>query len=456
MTAINGNILFNNSTGSDTAASGVGPATAVSGSGASTTSGSTVVTGIDTTGVVSGDLQFVGSSSGRQSSVISSVDSGSQVTCDDTFDNTEGSRNWGIGGKRASLAGSAQLYASGGDLIGGSTIEFSDGYTETIASTLNFFNSASISTGKVVLLTESGHTARATITYSGASQLMIPRNTGFDFRDMVFLVSGSAGTIIDSVTDQFIFTRCFFGRTGSGTFTDAFGSGAAEGGNLIECEIDGTGGTGEGARMSDGTVIKNCFIHDCAGAGVNFSSFALGPHISDSIIANNGTHGISWGFSGTSNRSGTITGNILYGNTDDGIRISGLDNVAWNNLPIHANILVSNGGYGLNFSAATDANETDFYVGINNRNAYFDNTSGEVNNISNGPNDISLTADPFLNAAGDDWNLNETAGGGAVLRAETADITGATIFPFNQWAIPPSGGGGGDTGKTIGPGSIIG
>jgi len=101
MTTPNGAIVFNASTGSDSAASGLGPATAVTGSGASTTAASAVVTGINTTGVTSGDLLWVQSSSGRQFSIIASVDSGTQVTCDDTFANTEGSRTWAIGGKRS-------------------------------------------------------------------------------------------------------------------------------------------------------------------------------------------------------------------------------------------------------------------------------------------------------------------------------------------------------------------
>ena len=50
MTAPNGPILFNNSTGSDTTASGLGAAN-VYGTGASTTGASAVVTGISTTGV---------------------------------------------------------------------------------------------------------------------------------------------------------------------------------------------------------------------------------------------------------------------------------------------------------------------------------------------------------------------------------------------------------------------
>ena len=134
MTAPNGAILFNNSTGSDTTASGLGAAN-VYGSGASTTGSSAVVTGIDTTGVSSGDLLWVQSSSGRQFSIITTVDSGSQVTCDDNFDNTESGRTWAIGGKRATLDGSSEIWADAQD---GWEINFEHtGTNYTTASTIN-------------------------------------------------------------------------------------------------------------------------------------------------------------------------------------------------------------------------------------------------------------------------------------------------------------------------------
>lgn len=113
MTAPNGPILFNNSTGSDTQSSGLGPSTALYGAGASTTAASAVVTGINTTGVSAGDLLWVQSSSDRQFSIIASVDSSTQVTCDDVFANTESGRTWACGGKRATFedASSRRIFA---------------------------------------------------------------------------------------------------------------------------------------------------------------------------------------------------------------------------------------------------------------------------------------------------------------------------------------------------------
>jgi len=55
-------------------------------------------------------------------------------------------------------------------------------------------------------------------------------------------------------------------------------------------------------------------------------------------------------------------------------------------------------------------------------NADGNNTSGETSGIANGDNDLTLTADPFVNAAADDYNINDTAGGGTVLRAATVTM----------------------------------
>ena len=55
-------------------------------------------------------------------------------------------------------------------------------------------------------------------------------------------------------------------------------------------------------------------------------------------------------------------------------------------------------------------------------NADGNNTSGETSGIASGDNDITLTADPFVDASSDDFNINDTAGGGALLRAATVTM----------------------------------
>ena len=111
MTALNNDCQFlvNSSTGSDTAASGLGPATAKYGSTAAISAGSAVVNSIDTTGLSVGDVIWVDTTSGRQFNVIASVDNATQVTCDYYWDASEYIANWAVGGKRATLTGMESL-----------------------------------------------------------------------------------------------------------------------------------------------------------------------------------------------------------------------------------------------------------------------------------------------------------------------------------------------------------
>ena len=101
MTALSGPILFNNSTGSDTAASGCGPATAISvmlmfSSGSNTASASW-------SGTISvGDLIYVPANTGRKFNVVAGVGSGS-LTFDDNWDDSQMGTAGYVGGKRATF-----------------------------------------------------------------------------------------------------------------------------------------------------------------------------------------------------------------------------------------------------------------------------------------------------------------------------------------------------------------
>lgn len=63
---------------------------------------------------------------------------------------------------------------------------------------------------------------------------------------------------------------------------------------------------------------------------------------------------------------------------------------------------------------------------------------------------IALTADPFVDKANFDFRLNETAGGGAVIRAivESMDPAAAAmnLYPFASWHAPAAAGGSGTAG----------
>lgn len=177
MTAPRDSIVFNNVDGSDTAASGLGPSTAVTGTAAAHTGGaaSTTITLTNTpdlSGVQVGDLLWLNTSSGRQFSVISAVDDGADtVTVDDSFTIAGASAvNYAIGGKRATLneANSRKLFDNGsstGDAKGGWRIKLEyTGTNYSWTSQYSFRGMGSLTLGPVEIYSDS--TIKPKISFS--------------------------------------------------------------------------------------------------------------------------------------------------------------------------------------------------------------------------------------------------------------------------------------------------
>lgn len=107
-----------------------------------------------------------------------------------------------------------------------------------------------------------------------------------------------------------------------------------------------------------------------------------------------------------SSNGGSELANITaIGNGRDGIRIGGRSLVT-------NSVLVNNGAYGIGTNGSTGA------VGINN--AFYGNATGQMNIATAATyalGSITLTGDPFVSVAGDNYVLNNLAGAGAALRA---------------------------------------
>jgi len=443
MTTPNGAIVFNASTGSDSAASGLGPATAVTGSGASTTAASAVVTGINTTGVTSGDLLWVQSSSGRQFSIIASVDSGTQVTCDDTFANTEGSRTWAIGGKRSTWDNSDSRLLFTADAKAGFVIETET--DQTLTSSITYSTEGDNSSGFIHIRGASTvtHPVILQTTSGGHFQGSTNVSAGWSFTNLKFTNSGTTTgtTIAISFRDdnRYIVTNCIFGDA-TNTLYGAFSF--YGGGNatylVVDCEFQHLdrgpyGGTAIGSAR-DATYV-NCISHDNGVFGFNvFSSESL---INCIAYDNTGPGFLLETLTGSTTEGCSVSNCVAYNNTGDGIQIESYHGAA----SIKNCILVSNGGYGIEKDTAS-AEVTLTYNYFDN-NAFYNNTSGEVSaNITTlGPNGhITLTADPFTDAAADDFTINETSGGGADLRTAAVTLGSTETRPF-RWLDTSTGGG---------------
>ena len=426
MTAPNGAIIFNNVTGSDTAASGLGPAVAVTGSGASTTGASNVVTGINTAGVSSGDLLWVQSSSGRQFSIITTVDSGAQVTCDDNFDNTESGRTWAIGGKRATWdnSDSRVLWSSQNifNINNSMLVEIKTETDQSLTSPLVPYSSFNL------LFTSDN---RSTISTTGDfSAIDNPRNYILFIKNLKFLCGSTSSTSAGITGEgQTLITDCTVGEDG--------GSNNFRHGILVEyatqvtahrCQLYGKG------------------ISDTSGFGFGGSNGNINfTYLSDSYVKD-----FYYGYR-SPYRTWSSVGNVFsscgYGIYS--IVVGGpleIRNTIFHNLTEPAfftdnlryvNLYRGDFLYGCVFVDCQDhllrcLNGGVFYGGGGNKGDFrspFLNTLYSYNSSNTFDNFpefqiYNLTADPFVDAANGDFNINNASGGGAVLRSTKYTLGG--------------------------------
>jgi len=408
MTAPNGSILFNNSTGSDTTASGLGAAN-VYGAGASTTGASAVVTGISTTGIRAGDLLWVQSSSGRQFSIIASVDSSTQVTCDDNFDNTESGRTWAIGGKRATLENSREIFPDVAQYLKGVIHLETD---QTINSRIGPTGLAGVIESADDTIKTITQTANAAHFYGGYGSLY----SGLIFKKIKFANSyGSSlnqpiflwdnGSSYQSVFAE----QCVFGDPTNQCYTLQSGGGSFHYYTFV---------------IAHGCVIQNMLdVY-----AVSMTLDQKRPSFKGCLFRNNnraiGAPGTGGGFSGTvmdcifdSNAYGVqqhrsqnmnIQGNIFYNHSVAAISIGLQHPFNCNN-----NLFVNN-------AVCFNSGKPYYY-----KNYFYNNTvKFSVSSNESLLGDVDLTADPFVSAANGNFNLNDFPGGGNLLRAKYYELGG--------------------------------
>jgi hypothetical protein len=111
----------------------------------------------------------------------------------------------------------------------------------------------------------------------------------------------------------------------------------------------------------------------------------------------------------------TIINSTIAYNTGNGIN---LFSATWfggggNAFNASGNIVYGNGGFGITAVAASTSNNANLLMMLN---AFGANTAGDVQNVPTGTGVSTLTADPFTNHSSGDYSLNNTVGGGALLK----------------------------------------
>lgn len=171
-----------------------------------------------------------------------------------------------------------------------------------------------------------------------------------------------------------------------------------------------------GISISDyGVTVAGCRIHHMGEFGIN--NVGGMSHISGNLIYSNKSHGVyhynssNWLWGSTLNR------NTIDGNGGDGISCPDLRSFV--SCSMFGNLITNHTGagkFGLNISTATLALVTAIRR-LCDFNFFYNNTAHRSSNLAAGPNDVTLSADPYTSVVSFDYSLNSTAGGGAAVRA---------------------------------------
>lgn len=214
-------------------------------------------------------------------------------------------------------------------------------------------------------------------------------------------------------------------------FTDSWRSGFRAGGSgwkVLDCEfarcnVDGANAFSQLEITEEGICDRTLIHHsdkagdagDCSGI---VSNLAVGETcvIQNTIIADNGGDGIIQ--NGNSTHLEVINCSIVRNGSEGILLASSSASRTNSNLIVTRTIFSDNGGAGVDFVSASTRGR---FI----QNAFYSNTDGEITdgNSSLIEGSITLTGDPFVDAANGDWRLNNTSGAGAACRGLTYSHT---------------------------------
>lgn len=391
MTAPNGPILFNSSTGSDSSASGLGPSVAVVGSSAELDGTSTVdvsFDGVSLSSISAGDLLFCDTTSGRKFSVIASVDTVNETITTDNAWPIESGVSWAVGGKRATLQNSQYLWIKTDGAGSGLTYEL-----ETDQTMSSYVTSYSGMGGKIK---SSVTGTKRVITIGGTYFAAGGGWTCYDIhlKSSANAAIGKADTQTQNSTWNFV--NCIVGDA-----TDYFAKFGDRNARTFAVYAQNTTFQDFNGTMQNNTdvfVARDCLIKNCSSVYYSNSISPFTCNLFRCVIKNCSTIGYMRRGSGV-----TLVQNVFDTITNSG-QIMGWQDYSTTN--VRENVFINMSGY-------IESYVTDHWAF--HRNAFYNATGTWPPPDDSDP--IALTADPFIDAANGDYNLNATAGGGAVLRS---------------------------------------
>lgn len=391
-------VVFNSSTGSDTAASGAGPATAVTGTAAAHTNGSasttiTLTNSPDLSGVATdgSHVLWMDTPSGRQFSKITGVDNGADtVTVEDSFNIASGSAvNYAIGGKRATFDN-----ADSRTLFGGTTgIGFKAGWTirtetdQSITSSINITVTAT--TALWAFVEGDSESTHRLITSNANSPTFNGDNVCafVEFRNLKAEnthVTKNNSWFYYGRTGPNSFRNCIIGHATNTLFRAIERSSSHSGWEIVDCEVKYCVDSPFAAAAKQSVfAFHGCSVHDNGGIGCPVGEFGT---IEGCLIYDNTGDGISVSLPDVPNNPNRhIVGNVIHSNGGDGIDSSS----GAISLNVYNNNVTSNGGYGWR-AHANQSREFGFADFNNYGTGGLANTSGALLNVSAGANDLAV------------------------------------------------------------------
>jgi hypothetical protein len=402
-------VKYDATNGSDTAASGAGPTTAVTGTNAY--SGDGAGGGTQTEINVSGDspdlsgiatdgsaVLWLNTSSGdRHLFKITGVNDGTDIiTIEAAPDNGISSGaavSWAVGGERKTLENDSSN-GDYNDWQAGWTIELQgDGSNYDVTSNINL--SGDITDGFLTIRSENPGTVQPVLrTTSGSTN-------AFEFGEYTKI---DGLKIVNTQSPHYVVLVTLNGYTRLSRCEVDGASGAVQvesGGPVIEdCRISTSDGSSSAVYFNHRGValIARTVIPDTAGTGISLASAyahrGSAVFIEDCVIYGSGgvgIHGSSWFTTESSSLDHNqlvIHNCTLYDCGSDGIALNG-SNFGQHSVIIKNNVIAGCAAYGLNVSATVEPLVTADY------NHYHNNTSGNYNS-SRGQGDNDTTGDPLF------------------------------------------------------------